>query len=353
MEELLQYLAGQWQIITDNPLPALVIIGNLIIIESLLSVDNAAVLATMVMDLHPKQRSKALRYGIIGAYVFRGLCLLFAGLLVQIWWLKPLGGIYLLWLAVDQFKHRLRIGEYGSVAFRLITLLLFLVLVDADARVSIGGMSFNIFAWLVRPLILLAAAYYAFSFIKLSSDEEDDGEINKSNNAVYQFFYGKIGPFWATVILVEVMDLAFSIDNVFAAVAFTNNLILVWTGVFIGILAMRFVAQGFVKLMERYVFLETAAFIVIGILGLKLLLALYEHRNPEEPFSRFLGSHAADWAVSILTVSIFVVPILTARFLGWPAAAKKKKHSAFKNPDGRALDEGRPAVAEKKSQDQP
>ena len=66
---------------------AILIILNLIIIESLLSVDNAAVLATMVMDLPKEQREKALKYGIIGAYVFRGICLVLAASLVKIWWL--------------------------------------------------------------------------------------------------------------------------------------------------------------------------------------------------------------------------------------------------------------------------
>jgi predicted tellurium resistance membrane protein TerC len=54
---------------------ALLIILNLFVIESLLSVDNAAVLAIMVMDLPEDQRRKALKYGIFGAYFFRGLCL--------------------------------------------------------------------------------------------------------------------------------------------------------------------------------------------------------------------------------------------------------------------------------------
>ena len=53
MQELLQQ-------IIDNPLASLAVVGNLIIIESLLSVDNAAVLATMVMDLPKEQRYKAL-----------------------------------------------------------------------------------------------------------------------------------------------------------------------------------------------------------------------------------------------------------------------------------------------------
>ena len=75
MTELLQ------QIISD-PISSLLIIGNLVLIESLLSVDNAAVLATMVMDLPQDQRKRALKYGIKGADVFRGICLLLASYLV-------------------------------------------------------------------------------------------------------------------------------------------------------------------------------------------------------------------------------------------------------------------------------
>ena len=87
------------QEIIQNPVASLVIIGNLIIIESLLSVDNAAVLATMVMDLPKEQRQRALRIGIFGAYFFRGLCLLFATFLVveAFGWIVPaLAGIRLL-----------------------------------------------------------------------------------------------------------------------------------------------------------------------------------------------------------------------------------------------------------------
>ena len=114
------------------------------------------------------------------------------------------------------------------------------------------------------------------------------------------------------------MDMAFSIDNVFAAVAFTPNIILVCVGVFIGILAMRFIAQWFVKLMEKYNFLETAAFVVIAILGIKLTLSLVEHFMPESSFSKFLGSHGADIGISVLTVLIFFIPILTSVLFNYP-----------------------------------
>jgi YkoY family integral membrane protein len=246
--------------IVNNPGASLAIIGNLIIIESLLSVDNAAVLATMVMDLPEKERDKALKYGIWGAYVFRGLAMIFAAFLIKIWWLKPLGGLYLLYLVYDYWKGK-------------------------------------------------------------QTETSEDDLIDKKSNWLYRATVGSLGNFWATVCLVELMDMAFSIDNVFAAVAFTPNIILVCLGVFIGILAMRFIAQWFVKLMQKYSFLETAAFIVIAILGLKLSLSLYEHFYPQAALSKFLSSHAADIGISVLTVSIFFVPILTSLLFNFP-----KKH---------------------------
>lgn len=261
MNDLLQHISVLWQQIIDNPVPSLAIIGNLIIIESLLSVDNAAVLATMVMDLPAKQRDKALKYGIIGAYVFRGLAMIFAAFLIKIWWLKPIGGLYLLYLVYDWWKGK-------------------------------------------------------------QTESTDDDFVDKKGNWLYRATVGSLGNFWATVALVELMDMAFSIDNVFAAVAFTPNIILVCIGVFIGILAMRFIAQWFVKLMEKYSFLETAAFIVIAILGLKLLVSLYEHFYPESSISLFLGSHAADMGISILTVAIFFIPILTSLLFNFPKKSK-------------------------------
>jgi YkoY family integral membrane protein len=257
MNEILNHISALWADIINHPGPSLAIIGNLIIIESLLSVDNAAVLATMVMDLPEKERNKALKYGIWGAYFFRGLAMIFAAVLIKIWWLKPIGGLYLLYLVYDWYKSKQTVST-------------------------------------------------------------EDDTIDKKSNWLYKATVGSLGTFWATVALVELMDMAFSIDNVFAAVAFTPNIILVCIGVFIGILAMRFIAQWFVKLMEKYDFLETAAFIVIGILGIKLVLSLYEHFVPESSISKFLGSHAADIGISVLTVAIFFIPILTSTFFNWP-----------------------------------
>jgi predicted tellurium resistance membrane protein TerC len=126
--------------------------------------------------------------------------------------------------------------------------------------------------------------------------------------------------------MVEIMDLAFSIDNVFAAAALTDNMFLICTGVFIGILAMRFVAQSFVNLMQRFPFLETAAFIVIGLLGLKLSLALYTHFYKEtHKLAEIIESEHTDLWVSIGTMLIFFVPIFTSWAFGFPRAKKKQQ----------------------------
>lgn len=251
------------QIFGEDLGAAALIIGNLIIIESLLSVDNAAVLATMVMDLSKENRKKALKYGIFGAYLFRGLCLLFASFLVKIWWLKPIGGLYLLYLCFDYFRRE-------------------------------------------------------------NTPQQDDDTLDKNSNWFYRKTIGAFGPFWATVALVEVMDLAFSIDNVFAAVAFTDNMALIYIGVFIGILAMRYVAQGFVKLMENYPFLETAAFVVIGVLGLKLTSSFFCHFYEQNFICKFLEGEEADMYISLLTVAIFVAPVITSYFFNYPHHKAKK-----------------------------
>lgn len=278
-----------FQQIIDKPIPSLTVVLNLILIESLLSVDNAAVLATMVLDLPKDQRKKALKYGIVGAYVFRGICLLFAALLIQVWWFKPVGGIYLLILAFRYFftrKHE----------------------IDNDPETIAEELERKKYNWLYRNTI------------------------------------GMLGPFWSTVIMVEMMDLAFSIDNVIAANAYTKNIILIWTGVFIGILAMRFVAQGFVRLMEKYPFLNACAYTVIALLGLKLTLSLVTHFSPCSDFAMFLegpqacieargqhmpeGQHPTIWGdilTSALSIAIFVIPVLTSVLFNFPKHQRQQE----------------------------
>ncbi len=227
----------------------LLLIANLVIIESLLSVDNAAVLAVMVKDLPDRQKTKALRYGILGAYLFRGLCLFSAAWLVKIVWLKIIGGAYLLYLVYGHFS---------------------------EANDTI----------------------------------EEASDIKQSR--IYNFCMRLgLNRLFATIILVEIMDLAFSIDNIFAAVALSNVFWVIMTGVGIGILAMRFVAGWFVKMIVKYPQIEKSAFIVIFLLGMKLIVSgITDYSTPFAAISIIFKSHQFDLVFSGSMMIIFFAPIL-------------------------------------------
>ena len=77
-------------------------IALLVLLEGLLSADNALVLAILVLGLPRQEQRKALRYGIIGAFAFRILATLLAVQLSAFGWVKLVGAAYLLYLT---FKH--------------------------------------------------------------------------------------------------------------------------------------------------------------------------------------------------------------------------------------------------------
>lgn len=210
------------------------IVLNIILLELILSIDNAAVLATMVKQLSSKNlQNKALTYGIVGAYVFRGLALIFASFLINIAWLKVVGGLYLIYIAV---KSLIKTNE-------------------EDAPMNIQIPFLNVF--------------------------------------------------WSTVVSVEILDLIFSIDNIFAVVAFTSNIWLICFGVFIGILAMRFAATKFISLLESYPVLEKVAYYVIVVLGIRLVFSY---------FFPALNAELIDIIFSTLTLIAFSIPFIMKKF---------------------------------------
>jgi YkoY family integral membrane protein len=175
---------------------ALPVIASLVLIEGLLSVDNALAIAAMAAHLPPNQQKTALRLGIIGAYVFRGVALALTNWIIANQWIKIFGALYLVYLMCSH---------------------------------------------LTRP-------------------EAEDGEEAKEHAP------GLV----ATVIQIELMDLSLSIDNVVAAVILSPKLWVVCTGVFIGILALRYVAGFCIKLLERFPVLAQTAFLLVGFVGMLL-----------------------------------------------------------------------------------
>lgn len=226
----------------------ILLIVNLIILESLLSIDNAAVLAIVVRDLPEEKRAKALRYGLLGAYVFRGASLFFIGLLMKFYFLKILGGLYLVYLCYGHFSAK----------------------ADSPEEIS----------------------------------KAEDSRVFKWGRAI------GLSPFVSVILCVEFLDMAFSIDNVFAAAAFSNIFWVVMTGVAIGMLAMRFVASRFEILMRRFSSLEHSAFIVIGLLGIKLIFAgTCRYIDLLAGVAGIMSQHWFDFTFSGFMMLIFFFPL--------------------------------------------
>ena len=84
-------------------------VGLLVLLEGVLSADNALVLAILVRHLPERAQKRALLYGLAGAFLFRGIAILLAKWILQVWWLQGIGAIYLAYLTIEYF----RVGESG------------------------------------------------------------------------------------------------------------------------------------------------------------------------------------------------------------------------------------------------
>lgn len=115
--------------------------------------------------------------------------------------------------------------------------------------------------------------------------------------------------FWATVVRIELVNLAFSVDSILVAVAMSPKLWVIMTGGILGIIAIRLVAVQVIKLVERYPSLVNGAFIIIAWVGAKLCLD-YLH-------ALGLVAFEIPQLVSLgLIVVIFVIALIRARMEG-------------------------------------
>jgi YkoY family integral membrane protein len=80
-----------------------VTVGLLVVLEALLSADNAMVLAVLVLGLPKHEQRQALRYGMVGAFAFRVAAILLAVYLKDIRFVLLIGAAYLLWLPYNHF----------------------------------------------------------------------------------------------------------------------------------------------------------------------------------------------------------------------------------------------------------
>ena len=78
-----------------------VALGQIIVINILLSGDNAVVIALACRQLPPKQQKAAIMFGSVGAIVLRVVLTFFAVMLLKLPFLKLVGGIALLWIGAS------------------------------------------------------------------------------------------------------------------------------------------------------------------------------------------------------------------------------------------------------------
>ena len=218
----------------------LVTIALLVGLEGLLSADNALVMAIMVLGLPKGRHKQALRYGLLGGFAFRIVATLLASYLIQVGWVKLLGGAYLLYLTYSHFWGH----EEGE-----------------------------------RHVVPRAKPWLGLS------------------------------AFWGTVVRVELINLAFSIDSILVAVAMSSKTWVIIAGGIFGIITMRLVIGQLLTIVRRYPALVDGAFIIIAWVGVKLLIE-YLHLEGHIHFQ------VNKWMSFGLIVLIFLASYLYARRQG-------------------------------------
>jgi YkoY family integral membrane protein len=247
----------------------LLIIAQLVVLEGLLSFDNALALAALVKGRiqDPVLQRRALTYGIWGAYFFRIVVVFIGVWLMKFEWVKAMAGGYLIYICVKELFFKRKEEEPEEVS--------------PQSRLP-GSAFFRIFR-----------------------------------------FYGKLSVFWQTIIAVELMDVMFSIDSIGVALALSDVKWILVTGAVLGILMMRLAAKFFIKIMDTFPILEPTAFVLVGLAGLNVILKLkdlplgfttltIDREIPEHPFLALL--------VSILVGAMILNKLFPARF------AKKAHH---------------------------
>lgn len=94
--------------------------------------------------------------------------------------------------------------------------------------------------------------------------------------------------FWKTVLLIEILDLVFAVDSIVAGVAFIEDsfskLWIVYIGGMIGLMSMRYAADLFSRLIDRFPRLEQSAYLMVGWIGIRLGSSSFEHTIPSPLF---------------------------------------------------------------------
>jgi predicted tellurium resistance membrane protein TerC len=262
----------------------LIVVAFLIILEGVLSIDNALVLGLLAKRLPEHQRKKALMYGLVGAFVFRLIAIGFAQMLLSIKAVKLIGGGYLLFVAVKYFIQEWR-GEPAEKIIidedhqpRLVSAETGLPLSDEQEEHELESRT---------PVpVPERDSIDESAFATRDASNSISPSVRKENGSKMSVAAGmaiKYAKFWPTVFVIELTDIAFAVDSILAAIAlvgpppeghlgFHPKLWVVVAGGMIGVMLMRVAAAIFISLLERFPRFETAAYLLVTLIGGKLVV---------------------------------------------------------------------------------
>ena len=153
---------------------------------------------------------------------------------------------------IDLQRKALNIGIFIALLLRILVILTAQFFLNFWPVKLIGGIY----------LISLSISKF-LSLNNNGSDKNLNENSEKSNISLFK-----------VILLLSVTDLAFSIDSITAAVAISDQFLLVITGAIIGVIALRFTSGLFIKWLEIYINLEKAGYIAVGLIGIKLIIQL-------------------------------------------------------------------------------
>ena len=263
----------------------LAVIGLLVILEGVLSIDNALVLGLLAKRLPKSQQGRALTYGLIGAFVFRFIAIATAQLLLRWTIVKLIGGAYLLYVAAKYFffegreeEHNIAAGPEGEP-----------ILVDEQGQpLTTEQDEAGLTARAPTPLPTLEESTSVGSENPVSPPLAPASALGLSATATGR--RKRFAGFWSTVVVIELTDIAFAIDSILAAIAlvggepaevgqFHPKLWVVVAGGMLGVILMRFAAVVFIKLLERFPRFEISAYLLVSVIGAKLTVDWAAHLN--------------------------------------------------------------------------
>jgi YkoY family integral membrane protein len=143
-------------------------------------------------------------------------------------------------------QRALTYGLFGAFGFRVLAL---------------ACLTFLLQIWWVKPIAAFYLLYLVFKHF--TETEEEQNLLDKTTHSL---------GFWRVILAVELTDVAFSIDSIFAGVGLTNKVAIVAAGGMIGIVMMRFVALEVTHLIEKFPSLADTAYRLVGLIGIKLVL---------------------------------------------------------------------------------